>query len=96
MSDQKRAPVIIDQGTVPPVFVDGLAAIWKVGAVSHLLFTALQPAPDSDAWAEPPAARVVQARLVVPTDQLKVIGRALLDGRVHAAADEAGELVRLQ
>ncbi|MGO9698123.1 MAG: hypothetical protein ACLPX7_02540 [Xanthobacteraceae bacterium] len=75
-----------------PIFVDGLSEMTAVGPVTHLVFTALQKI-DGEGM-----RRVVQARLTVPTDQLKAIGHAMLAGHVKVGCptDEAGEPVKLQ
>ena len=63
-----------------------------MGAVTHLVFTARQADPDGSH-----IDRIVQARLIVPSDQLQEIGRAVLSGRLDPAAgvDENGEPVQL-
>jgi hypothetical protein len=90
-SNDTPAP-IIEQWTSAPLFVDELSAMTTVGAVTHLVFTARQA--DTDGRMQ----RLVQARLIVPTDQLKAIGRAILAGHVEISCptDEAGEPVKLQ
>jgi hypothetical protein len=78
-----------------PLFVDGLT-ITPVGGVTHLLFTTRQSSvPGSDRM-----ERVVQARLVVPNEQLQTMGRLPLSGRgaerLAAVEDADGEPVKLQ
>jgi hypothetical protein len=73
------APPIHEPCPVSSVWVDGLSVIQTVGAVTHLIFTEQRPEVQGD---EPKIERVVQARLIVPTEQLQAIGRALLSGKV--------------
>jgi hypothetical protein len=72
----------------PTIFVDGLCTVTAMGGVSHLTFTARQ-VNIYDAKIE----RHIQVRLIVPSDQLQTIGRAILAGQVVGvvgccAADE--------
>ncbi len=79
---------------IPSTFVDGLSAMRTIGAVTHLIFTARQV----EASSEPGGSidRIVQARLIVPTDQLQAIGKALLSGHVATiGTDESGEAAGL-
>lgn len=89
MSQRHGGAPIIDICFTTPIFVDGLSEITAAGAVTHLVFTALQKIDGE-------MRRVIQARLVVPTDQLQTIGSAIRAGHVGTTADEAGELVKLQ
>lgn len=59
----------------------------RVGAVTHLVFTARQ----ISVWSETPMERVVQARLIVPTDQLDTMGRAILRGSAETPTVGTGE-----
>jgi hypothetical protein len=90
MSQQSDANLPIAEYSVSPTFVDGLAVIETIGAVTHLSFTMKQRDPCNNKM-----ERAIQARLIVPTDQLAVIGRLLLDGRIPpiAGMDDAGEPV---
>jgi hypothetical protein len=75
------------------VFVDGLSMMHTVGGVTHLIFTVEQP---ETLASELRTERLVQARLIVPTDQLKAIARALLSGQVDTPyVGTAGEPVGL-
>jgi hypothetical protein len=92
MSRKSNAiPPLAEYVSVSPIYVDGLGAMKTIGAVTHLIFTTLQ----SDHCNGDRVERVIQARLIVPTDQLKEIGRMLLAGRILPAGtiDEAGEPV---
>ncbi len=90
-NDRRSIAPIVELAAPLPIFVDGLGAMTVVGAVTHLVFTALQQVDGR-------MSRVVQARLIVPTDQLQAIGRAILAGHIEAtcATDEVGEPVKLQ
>jgi hypothetical protein len=72
---QPNAP-IIDQDNVLDVFADGVAAVTQFGAVTHLLFTARR----QDTY-EGRIERVIQLRLIVPTEQVRRIGRIVMSGR---------------
>lgn len=82
MSAKEPEPIIKSQ-TVPATFVDGLSSITHVGAVTHLIFTVRQPAGHDPRSVD----RVVQARLVVPTEQLQAMGRAMLVGKLDPTVD---------
>ena len=71
---RRTAEPIADPWQTSPTFVDGLAAMETIGSVTHLVFTARQTGAYEGAQRE----RVVQARLIVPTDQLPMIARQLL------------------
>jgi hypothetical protein len=75
MSAPQQLP-ILDVYAVSPAFVDEVVAIMTIGVTTHLTFACRQPETDGS------VSRVVQARLIVPTDQLKAIGRAILAGQV--------------
>ena len=49
-----------------------------LGSTTHLTFAARQAEVDGS------VVRVIQVRLIVPNDQLKVIGTAILTGQVAA------------
>jgi hypothetical protein len=90
MSALRQLP-LIDVYAVSPTFVDEVAAIVTVGGTTHLTFACREPETDGS------VARVVQARLIVPTDQLKAIGRAILAGQVITVpVREDGEPIALQ
>jgi hypothetical protein len=79
---------IIDPGNVLEVFADGVAAVTQFGAVTHLLFTARRQ--DTH---EGRTERVLQLRLIVPTEQVARIGRVVMDGRleIHRTKEDEGE-----
>ena len=78
---------LIEPTPLPPVFADELAAVLPVGAVTHLLFIAKQPDGQE-------VERVLQVRLVVPTDQIALMCQRLASGKVvppwSPANDEEG------
>lgn len=84
---------ISEPSVTVPIFVDGLSAIETIGAVTHLIFTARQKSACEGARME----RVVQARLIIPTDQLDIVGKLLLAGRIDPTfgIDENEEPIRL-
>jgi hypothetical protein len=69
---------IVDPGNVLEVFADDVAAVTQFGAVTHLLFTLRRQDPYSgtNEW-------VLQLRLIIPTEQVKRIGRVVMDGRLE-------------
>jgi hypothetical protein len=66
---------IAESSVVIPIFVDGLSAMQTFGSVTHLVFTARQTSVFDGS-----TERVIQARLIIPADQMIVIGRQLLSG----------------
>jgi hypothetical protein len=83
----------LDFGNAATVFVDGLAHIDQVGPNSHLVFYMSQRNYDGP-------ARVVVARLIVPTAELARMARQLacpdaaIDGpAANARMDEGGGIV---
>ena len=85
MSERKKVETITNSTSAYPIFVDGLSAVTPVGTVTHLLFTTRQTSTYEKGVIE----RVVQARLVVPTDLLETIARIMLAGKLDIEADEA-------
>jgi hypothetical protein len=85
----KHLEEIIERVAIASTPADALSAIIPIGAVTHLLFTQQEPETDGSIY------RVLQVRLVVPTDQLQAIGRLLLAGRldIAKAIDDQGEPV---
>jgi hypothetical protein len=79
---------LVETGNLHEAFVDDIAAVTPLGPVSHLLFTARQQSP-SEGYVE----RVAQVRLIVPTEKLQAIGRAILSAKLeaHEATDMMGE-----
>jgi hypothetical protein len=91
MNHQKQGEPISEPFGVPSIFIDGLSEMSTIGAVTYLIFTARQKSPIGGQ-----VERIVQARMIVPTDNLQVIGRALLAGEVaEAPTDENGDTVGL-
>jgi hypothetical protein len=87
-------PQIAETIAARPTFADELIGIVPAGAVTHLIFACLHFNAEYGG-----TYREVQARLVVPTDQVQKIGKALLSGRLDLPAprdgDEGGEPVGL-
>jgi hypothetical protein len=65
---------IIETSCATPVYVDELSIVKTVGAVTHLVFSSRQPVSHEPNRFE----RIVQQRMIVPTDQLNTMARALL------------------
>jgi hypothetical protein len=82
-----RSQTVYEPFAVQPSYVDTISAIIPLGAVTHLLFAAHQPSAAGEC-----VEHILQTRVIVPTDQLKVIGRAILAGRLEAvpATDAEG------
>jgi hypothetical protein len=85
----KHKEEITERGAITSTPVDELSAVIPLGAVTHLLFTQREPETCGTIY------RILQARLVVPTDQLQAIGRVLLTGRldIERTTEETGEPV---
>jgi hypothetical protein len=85
-----RSEPVLEAWAVQPSYVDSLAAIIPLGPVTHLLFAVRQPSSSAEI-----IERTLQVRLIVPTDQLKAIGLAILAGRMDIvpATDANGEPV---
>ena len=79
------ANAALDFGNTVTVFADGLAHVDQVGPNSHLVFYMSQRMHDGP-------ARVVVARLIVPTDQLARMARQLAcpDAAIEGPAANAG------
>jgi hypothetical protein len=73
---QSKAP-LVEISIAAPIFADELSAVVPDGTMTHLIFSARQPRTDGV------MERVVQYRLVVPTDRLQLIGRTMLSGRLE-------------
>jgi hypothetical protein len=89
---KSKAEPLSEPFSTVPCFVDALSGINTLGTVTHLIFTARQIST-LDGSLE----RLVQARLIVPTDQLTTIGRSLLAGHVAplCGEDQDGNPVEL-
>jgi len=89
MSAENSIGPIVESRAITPIFADGLSSILQVGTVTHLTFTARE----ADFAGSVTIERVVQVRLIVPTDQLKAIGNMMLAGRDEpgVGADNSGE-----
>jgi hypothetical protein len=70
------------------VFADGVAMVTPLGPVTHVLFTARQRSTYENR-----IDRVVQLRLILPTEHIQAIGRAILSGEVSLRADQFGNEV---
>ena len=75
MSTPRQLP-LVEPYTAATAFVEEVSAIATLGSTTHLTFAARQAEVDGS------VVRVIQVRLIVPTDQLKAIGRAILAGQV--------------
>jgi hypothetical protein len=91
MSHEKSIAPVTEPCPVASIFVDELSNIVSIGAVTHLIFTTRQASVYEGSNME----RVVQARLIVPSNQLQKIGRSILSGRVELplGTDEMGNEV---
>jgi hypothetical protein len=89
MSTPRQLP-LVEPYTASTAFVEEVSAIVTLGSTTHLTFVARQAEVDGS------VVRVIQVRLIVPTDQLKAIGTAILTGQVAAApVRDDGEPVAL-
>jgi len=70
----------LELSSIGPIFADRLAAITQVGAVTHLCFTAARPTESGC------LEHVLEARIIVPTTELKAIIAALIAGQHGSAA----------
>jgi hypothetical protein len=83
----ERSSMLIEPTPIMPTYVEELAAVVPLGSVTHLIFAHREP----DYCSDGAISRVVQARLIVPTDQLVTIAKALtgpkpfLDNRAEEA-----------
>jgi hypothetical protein len=68
----------LECGNPAEVFADDLAAVTQLGSVTHLLFSARQPDPYDRR-----IHRVLQLRLIVPTEQIKRIGLIIARGQLE-------------
>ena len=66
----------LEFGNPVEVFADDVAAVTRLGSVTHLLFTARI----QDTY-EGKIHRYVQLRLIVPTERVREIGRIITSGR---------------
>jgi hypothetical protein len=78
MSTPRQLP-LVEPYTTSTAFVEEVSAIVTLGSTTHLTFAARQVESDGN------VVRMIQARLIVPTDQLQTIGRAILAGQVAVA-----------
>jgi hypothetical protein len=89
MSTPGQLP-LVEPYTAATAFVEEVSAIVTLGSTTHLTFAARQVESDGN------VVRMIQARLIVPTDQLQTIGRAILAGQVAVApVRDDGESVAL-
>jgi hypothetical protein len=75
MSTQQQPP-LVDYYTTATVFVEEVSAIVTLGCTTHLTFSSRQVETEGS------VVRMVQVRLIVPNDQLKAMGTAILAGQV--------------
>jgi len=69
----KEKEGVFEMYSVAPVFADGVAVLESLGSVTHLLFTCRQSSPHEPG----DVMRVVQVRLIVPTEQIATFARVL-------------------
>ena len=75
MNTPRQLP-LVESCMAATAFVEEVSAIATLGSTTHLTFAARQVETDGN------VVRMVQARLIVPNDQLKAIGTAILTGQV--------------
>ena len=89
MNSQRQLP-LYEPFSIPAAFVEEVSAIATFGSITHLIFASRQAESDGG------VARIVQARLIVPTDRLQAIAKAMLAGQVAVAPSwDGGEPVAL-
>lgn len=89
MSEQKRLP-LYEPFSISTAFVDEIAGVIPSGSVTHLVFASSQPNANGE------MERLVQARLIVPTERLQAIGKAILQGHMDQLGNDQFEPLRLQ
>jgi hypothetical protein len=77
MTDRADDREVLDSGNWSKVFADDLSAVIPAGAVTHLVFSTLQPEPYSGKL-----DRIVALHLTIPTDQVARITGLLAKGRL--------------
>lgn len=84
---------VVEMGLATPLFVDELSMVKQTGAITHLVFSVRQP--EIGGADRGKFIRAVQMRLIVPTDQLNTMARAMLarEAAVRVHGDEYGEPV---
>jgi hypothetical protein len=75
MSTPRQLP-LVEPYTAATAFVEEVSAIATLGSTTHLTFASRQVETDGS------VVRLVQVRLIVPTEQLQMIGKAILAGQV--------------
>jgi len=76
---------IYDPGGTPSFFVDDACTLIRIGSVTHVIFTAREPAADGK------VVRTVQARAIIPNSAVQQIGRSMLAAesyRCHPSCTE--------
>jgi hypothetical protein len=91
MNTSKPNEQILEAGEREPIFVEDLGAIIPAGPITHLLFTLRQPSTCSGR-----IERILQVRLIVPTDAVREIGKAMLAGRLAMPLSSEEESERLE
>lgn len=74
---------------IAPVFADRLAAVQQVGVMTHLCFTAGRP----DNYSQGGLEHVLEARIIVPTIELRAIAAAILAGQVSTGNPVPSDVV---
>ena len=75
MSTPRQLP-FVEPYAATTAFVEEVSAIATLGSTTHLTFASRQVETDGS------VVRLVQVRLIVSTEQLQAIGRAILAGQV--------------
>jgi hypothetical protein len=81
MSAPKIKPELVDLGNTPQIFVDDLCQIDHARGVTHLVFAATRRKTYGGQGEE----RWVEVRLVVPTQVVEAMAKAMLNGCVEPA-----------
>ena len=90
MSDDK--PHFVDNGSAVDFFANALHSVDRMGPVTRLVFVTYRRTPEGRQIAEPPFT------VVVPSDQLHLIGVAIYDAsdlRSKSGSEEAAEPLML-
>jgi len=74
----KKREAVLEACHIDPVFVDELSAIIPAGDVTHLVFSVRMPSTHGGAM-----ERILQSRLIVPTNSVSGIGRLMSAGSLE-------------
>jgi hypothetical protein len=87
MSSPKTKPPVVELSVPPQIFADDLSRIDYIGSMVHLIFASTRRAVHEPNELE----RVVEVRLVVSPENVQVIARAMLAGRVEPERQTLGD-----